>query len=179
LIKPTVHGKRPRAPSDPFLDTPAPQAGLSATSLHSGRISPAPISTSESYEEPPSPSPISPARDQEELLVTPRGNTVFDDIDTEHMRIWTIPDLSNPEFISLLKVFPPFITRRSLPRFPVTSDPRRHADIEEGEDDRERGEGKEIRFGTGTMWVSSKQRNDDYQGGWWTRLVLWWRRLFC
>jgi hypothetical protein len=78
-----------------------------------------------------------------------------------------------------LKFFHLFITRRSLPRFPVTSDPRRHADIEEGEDDRERGEGKEIRFGTGTMWVSSKQRSDGYQGGWWTRFVLWWRRLFC
>lgn len=50
-------------------------------------------------------------------------------------------------------------------------------DIEEGEE--ERGEGKEIRFGTGTMWVSSKRRSEGYKGDWWTRFVLWWRRLFC
>jgi len=103
----------------------------------------------------------------------------FDDTDAEYSRIWTLPDLPNADFISLLKVFPVFITRRPLPRFPLSSDPRRQIDIEEGEDDRERGEGKEIRFGTGSMWVSSKQRSDGYQGGWWTRFVLWWRRLFC
>lgn len=180
-IKTTVQGKRPRAPSDPFLDTPAPsQAALSSSSIPSERISPGPIPISESAEEPPNPSPVSPhAGDQDELLATPRGHAIFDDTDAEYMRIWTSPDLPNPEFISLLKVFPTFITRRPLPRFPVSSDPRRPADIEEGEDDRDRGEGKEIRFGTGSMWVSSKERTDGYQGGWWTRFVLWWRRLFC
>ncbi|KAI6135740.1 hypothetical protein EV401DRAFT_2203345 [Pisolithus croceorrhizus] len=93
-----------------------------------------------------------------------------------HMRTWTAPDLSNPEYLSLLTVFPSFITRRPLPRFPVAKNPR-VGDIEEGED--ERGEGKEIRFGTGVMWVSSKRRSEGYRGHWWRRLVLWWRGLFC
>lgn len=93
-----------------------------------------------------------------------------------YLRVWTTPDLPNPEYLSLLTIFPSFITRGSLPRFPVTSHPRA-ADIEEGEEDR--GEDKEIRFGTGSMWVSVKQRGDGYKGGWWTRFVLWWRRLFC
>lgn len=115
--------------------------------------------------------------DEDELLATPRANASFDEADGEYMRTWTSPDLPNPEFISLLKVFPILITRRPLPRFPVTSDSRRPPDIEEGEDDQV--EGKEIRFGTGCMWVSSKQRSDGFEGGWWTRFVLWWRRLFC
>jgi hypothetical protein len=93
----------------------------------------------------------------------------------EYLRIWTSPDLPNSEFLALLDVFPSFITRRPLPRFPVSS-VSRDADIEEGEE--ERGEGKEIRFGTGTMWVSSKLRSDGWEGTWWCTFKMWWRRIF-
>lgn len=114
-----------------------------------------------------------PEEDQE--LAPLRSEIPSEDADDVHLRIWTTPDLPNPEYLSLLSVFPSFVTRRALPRFRVPSP--RVADIEEG--DEERGEGKEIRFGTGSMWVSGKQRSDGYKGGWWTRFVLWWRKLFC
>ena len=173
----TIHANRPRAPSDPFLDNHSP----TTSSRPSRRISQAPVSTlvvSESIEELPSPI-VGLVGDEDELLATPRVNTTFEDTDGEYMRTWTSPDLPNPELISLLKVFPIFITRRPLPRFPVTSDSRRPPDIEEGEDDPVESKEIRVRFGTGSMWVSSKQRSDGFEGGWWTRFVLWWRRLFC
>lgn len=170
-----VHTNRPRAPSDPFVDDHSP-----ATSSHpSGQISQALVSTqgaSESIEEPLSPT-IRPGADEDELLTTPRVNTTYDDADGQHMRTWTSPDLSNSEFISLLKVFPAFVTRRPLPRFPVVPNSRRPPDVEEGDD--YPVEGKEIHFGTGSMRVSSKQRSSGFQGGWWTSFVLWLRKVFC
>jgi len=99
----------------------------------------------------------------------------FDDEEEQYLRVWTSPDLTNPELAQLIKLFPTFITRRPLPRFPVPSP--RHLDIEEGEDDG--AEGRTIRFGTGTIWVSSKQRCQGWEGGWWERLMIWWRRIFC
>ena len=156
--------KRPRAPSDPFSDNSTLNPTDYARS--SGRISPAPDAADGGGDA---------ATNDGELLLTPYGQQ-FEESDKDYLRIWTAPDLPNPEFVSLLKVFPTFITRRPLPRFPP-SDPHRHPDIEEG--DNERGEGKEIQFGTGSMWVSSRQRSDGFEGGWWTRFVLWLRRLFC
>jgi hypothetical protein len=91
------------------------------------------------------------------------------------MRTWTSPDLANPEILELLKLFPAFVSRRTLPRFP-TPQPGRAADIEEGEDDNM--EGKQIRFGTGSMWISVRQRSDGWEGNWWVRFVLWWKRVF-
>jgi hypothetical protein len=173
-IMSTIPASRPRAPSDPFIDNPAP----STSSRPAGRTSQAPQNTlvaTESLEEPPN-SVVGPLGGDAPPATT-QANATFEDADKEYLRTWTSPDLPNPEFISLLKVFPAFITRRPLPRFPVTSDFRRPPDIEEGEDDPV--EGKEIRFGTGSMWVSSKQRSDGFEGGWWTRFLLWWRKLFC
>ncbi|KAF7984225.1 hypothetical protein HWV62_16030 [Athelia sp. TMB] len=155
---------RSRASSDPFLDN------INATTGPSTSPRPSPSAIRSVEEEPLT-------FDEDVFLETPRGNATFDDSDAEYLRTWTSPDLPNPEFISLAALFPAFISRRPLPRFPVSSDPRRQADIEQGED--ERGEGKEIRFGTGSMWVGSKQRAEGFEGGWWTRLKLWWRRTFC
>lgn len=143
-----IQPKRARAPSDPFLDTPTPL-------LHTA--SPSSGNTTE--------------RLLEEHL---RGEPDFGDSDEEYMRIWTSPDISNPELLELLKAFPAFVSRRPLPRFPVSA--ARQLDIEEGEDG---GEGKRIHFGTGSIWVSSKLRLNGWNGDWWTRFILWWRRLFC
>ncbi|KAF9222744.1 hypothetical protein BS17DRAFT_783321 [Gyrodon lividus] len=167
-----TQGKRTRAPSDPFLDMPALSHSLPSASSHSSGVT-----------IPPPPSIPENAGDgaphdqdaEEERLPPLRSEFAIEEADV-HLRIWTTPDLPNPEYLSLLTVFPSSITRRALPRFAISTHPRA-ADVEEGEE--ERGEGKEIRFGTGTMWISSKQRSDGYQGGWWTRFVLWWRRLFC
>ncbi|KAJ6500119.1 hypothetical protein C8R47DRAFT_1175450 [Mycena vitilis] len=156
----TVQPKRARAPSDPFLDTPALSSSLSSSPSSGSTL----LITPTTEEPPPSASAAFYADDPQML----------DDADEEFLRIWTSPDLTNPEIMDLLKVFPTFITRRALPRFPVVSAPK---DIEEGFD--VGGEGKVIRFGTGSMWVTSIPRSDDWEGGWWTRLCLWWKQVFC
>lgn len=164
-----VQPKRARAPSDPFLDSPTPalsRSVASASSHLSGNIA-----SSGDGEEPSSPV------DRDRSTTPLMGDSMFEDGDDEgeYMRIWTSPDLSNPELIQLLKLFPAFVSRRPLPRFPTASS--RHPDIEEGDD--EGTEGKHIRFGTGSMCISSKQRSDGWEGSWWTRVILWWRRIFC
>jgi hypothetical protein len=110
-----------------------------------------------------------------EELVSPFHDEQLEE-DEEYMRTWTSPaDLTNPELLQLLKLFPSFVSRRQLPRFPISD--ARLSDIEEGEDMAE--EGRRIHFGTGSMWISSKDRVNGWGGGWWTRFLLWWRRLFC
>ena len=153
-----IHPKRGRAPSDPFLDTHALSRSAAFTpSSSSGKNS----------------TLIGTCTPEEVLDGHVPASAGFDDSD-EYLRIWTSPDLSNTEISELLKIFPAFISRRTLPRFPIPDS--RQADIEEGE---EAGEGMRIIFGTGSMWVSSKRRTDGWKGGWWSRFVLWLRRLFC
>lgn len=167
---PSVQPKRARAPSDPFLD--APQSRSLGSSSHSPNADSILASTLEA-EEPP-PSPQRPAAEVY-LASFQQDDSGYGDGDERYLRVWTSPDLDNPEFLQLLKLFPSFVTRRPLPRFPVQSP--RHVDIEEGED--EGLEGRQIHFGTGSLWVSSKQRSDAWEGGWFTRFLLWWRKLFC
>jgi hypothetical protein len=162
--------KRTRASSDPFLDTPA--VSRSAASSPGNSLL---GFNSEPLEDPVS--PISPVHDAEEHAAPSRPDlNVFDETEDGFLRKWTSPDLSNPEYIALLDLFPGFTKRRAVPYFPVARDSR-HPDIEEAED--ERGEGKEIRFGTGTMWVSPKLRREGWEGGWWSRFLMWWRRTFA
>jgi hypothetical protein len=113
----------------------------------------------------------------DEPLVRTRGTYSTYDSEEESLRIWTSPDLSNPEFLSLLKVFPAFISRRAMPRFPVVRRSRRLPDVEEADEDA--GDGMRIRVGTGSMWIGSKERGEGWEGGWWERFVLWFRRTFC
>lgn len=166
----TIQPKRARAPSDPFLDTPTLSRSAASYSSQSSGNTTALIGTmgQEGLDEPPSPI------FEDHAVSSTRGDFMFDGSEEEYMRIWTSPDLPNPELLELVKVFPSFVSRRPLPRFPPSSP--RHVDIEEGDD--EGLEGKQIHFGTGSMWVSSKQRSD-WNEGWWTRFILWWRRIFC
>ncbi|KAF8070605.1 hypothetical protein FPV67DRAFT_1487977 [Lyophyllum atratum] len=168
-ISPSVQPKRARAPSDPFLDTPALSRSIASASSQSSGNTAALLGalTSDGIGEPTSPI-------FEDHITSPRGGA-FEQDDEGYMRVWTSPDLSNPELLELLKLFPSFVSRRPLPRFPQPNP--RLPDIEEGEE--EGGEGKRIHFGTGSMWVSSKPRSDGWNGGWWTRFMLWWRRTFC
>ena len=162
-----VNAKRPRAPSDPFLDAPPPVG----TSSHSPNADSILASTGQDTEE-----LLSHGVASREAPALPLADeTVLDDEDDESLRVWTTPDLTNPELLALAELFPSFITRRPLPRFPVPN--TLHLDIEEGEEDRL--DGRVIRFGTGTMWISPKQRGDGWEGGWWARLVMWWRKIFC
>jgi len=156
-----VQSKRARAPSDPFLDTPTSAA---SSPLHDNSVV-VDSSTADRMED-----FVSKIRE----LVAPDHEDQA--LEEECMRIWTSPaHLTNPELLKLLEVFPAFVSRRTLPRFSLVNS--RDLDLEEGED--ETPEGKRIHFGTGSMWVSSKERADGWNGGWWTRFILWWRHLFC
>ncbi|KAH9485115.1 hypothetical protein JR316_0002022 [Psilocybe cubensis] len=166
----TVQPKRARAPSDPFLD--APQSRTLGPASHSPNAESILTSAGTDGEEPPS--PVAADGDTATSPFLQEEDT-FDNADEQYLRIWTSPDLTNPELLQLLELFPSFVSRRPLPRFPVS--PTRHVDVEEGEDDGL--EGRQIRFGTGSMWVSSKERGDSWEGGWWTKFIMWWRRIFC
>ncbi|KAI9456525.1 hypothetical protein BJY52DRAFT_1380982 [Lactarius psammicola] len=164
--------KRPRAPSDPFLDTPA----LSHSYSSSPRSSAVPLSTSltDTIEDPPG--PITPPQEIDDIF-NPR-QAASPEIDEDLMRIWVSPDLSNLEILQLLKVFPAFVTRRATPRFPSGS-PRSHpqSDLEAGQES-SAGSG-DIEIGTGKMWISTRPRAEGWEGNWWTKFKNWWHRLFC
>lgn len=165
---PSNHSKRARAPSDPFLDTVTPSRSVATTSSHLSSATTA-VGIAEELS-----SPTTAFGD--DVTAPLQLETIGDDdVEGEYMRVWTSPDLTDPEILQLLALFPTFVSRRALPRFPVSNSPR-PVDIEEGEDADER---QRVRFGTGSMWVSSKQRGDGWEGGWWTRFMLWWKRLFC
>ncbi|KIK67241.1 hypothetical protein GYMLUDRAFT_37321 [Collybiopsis luxurians FD-317 M1] len=155
----TANPKRARAPSDPFLDTPMSRSIGSSTS---NTVS---VLVSDNSEE-----LSTPSSGIEEAIsrIEPSG-----DDNEEELRTWTSPDLTNPEYLKLVKVFPSHISR-ALPYF-STSPPKNPnpSDLEAGLEDP-----PQVRCGTGTLRVSSLQRSDGWEGGWWTRFVLWWRRLF-
>ncbi|GBE80680.1 hypothetical protein SCP_0303990 [Sparassis crispa] len=165
----TTQPKRPRAPSDPFSDTPALSASYSSATTT--RLS---TSGSTLAEEPLT--PTTPVDGEDVFAQAASVNTEFCDLDG-HLRTWTAPDLRNPEYVNLLSVFPAFITQNTLPRFPITSGSQRPADIEEGEEMQE--DSRRITIGTGTMWLGAKPRTTGWEGGWWTRFKLWLQRIFC
>jgi hypothetical protein len=151
--------KRARAPSDPFLDTPSTHSDVRSPSMDlQGAV----------------------IDDRPNLIGSLSGAKCWDGVslgdeeEEDFLRMWTSPDLPNAEILELLKLFPPFITRTTLPRFPMPT-PARITDLEEGEDGLE---GRQIRFGTGVFWVSSKERSN-WQGGWWSRFVQWLKSAFC
>ncbi|KAI0048264.1 hypothetical protein FA95DRAFT_1491123 [Auriscalpium vulgare] len=164
--------KRPRAPSDPFLDTP----GLSH-SYSSSPQSAVHLSTSPSNATDGPPSPRTPSENED--LFNPRQRQPapppieysLNESEEAYLRTWTSPNLPDPEILELLKVFPAFITRRTVPRFAQSAKARGDEEMLPVED--------ELRFGTGKMWRSGLQRSGDRAGGWWVRFKLWWKRLFC
>lgn len=158
--------KRPRAPSDPFLDAPTPPLSRSLASSASSN------------------NQISDIGDDASVFVDDifvpeisRSDSVFEN--EPQMRIWTSPDISNPEYLALLKLFPAFVSARSLPRFPVSTTPKKKPDIEEGEEELGEEDRPSVRFGTGTIMLAPQERSDGWQGDWWTRFVMWWRTIFC
>ncbi|KAJ2917750.1 hypothetical protein MD484_g2634, partial [Candolleomyces efflorescens] len=118
----TIQPKRARAPSDPFLDA-SPSVSR-----------PTPSPSANTPTDTPS-SPFSGYGDDIMGQLVGGDPTLDDDAQEEFMRTWSSPDLTNPEILELLKLFPSFVSRRPLPRFPTP--PPRQPDIEEGEDDAE------------------------------------------
>ncbi|TFY82297.1 hypothetical protein EWM64_g1711 [Hericium alpestre] len=135
---------------DPFLDTPAPSRSYASSSTQSTR--PSSASPSDTPEEPPS--PITPPADVDSGFMSAKTPTIDlgyqPEAEEAHFRTWTSPDLTNPEYLELLKIFPTFISRRTLPRFPDSTASRRPYDIEEGQEASAMRD--EIRIGTGKMW---------------------------
>ncbi|EJD02873.1 uncharacterized protein FOMMEDRAFT_122953 [Fomitiporia mediterranea MF3/22] len=177
------HSGRSRAPSDPFLDsnTTSSTSPRSAGSFLEGKGGAGDMTSGV-------PSPPTSAEIDALLLRTAGGerryapsltSETFDD--HAQLRTWTVPDLSNPEFMSLLSFFPSFLTRRTLPRFPVVRASsrcgRRVLDLEEtGADVLD--EQDEVRVGTGVLRVGSRERTGSWRGNWWERFKMWLRRLF-
>lgn len=174
--RPVVPANRARAPSDPFLDTHAPPLSQSLESSHSGSsqsdtLLPALIPDADDP-----PSPVSTCGD-EYIPSSQLFNNDNDEVgeDEESFRIWTSPDLSNSDYLSLIALFPSFVTRHTLPYFPSAPLSR---DVEEAFDDFSR-EDRSIRCGTGTMWLGPQQRSPGWEGGWWSRFLFWWKKTFC
>jgi len=165
----TIQPKRARAPSDPFLDAPQSASLVSSSPSPSFNADSLLASSGTDGEEPPQ-SPVTTFGESPNP-----DDGAYDDTEDQYLRVWTSPDLSNPEFLRLIELFPAFLSRRPFPRFPVPQS--RHVDIEEGED--EGLEGRQIHFGTGSIWVSSKERTDSWEGSFWAMFISWWRKLFC
>ena len=160
--------KHVRASSDPLLEAPQTRSIPPSANLNTE----SPPSTPIEVDDPPS--PIASYRDN--LISTTQDDTTYNDEDEQYLRVWISPDLANPEILQLVKLFPAFVSRRPFPRFPVPqANSSGHVD-NEGDDDGLEGH---IQFGAGSMCVSSKQRNDAWQGGCCTRFVMWWKRKFC
>jgi len=160
--------KRPRAPSDPFLDTPPLSRSLVTTS-----------SASQLGDSPGTPDDVSvntAPTDDVLLNLSPSRQGAFLEIEAQS-RIWTTPDMTNPEYASLLGLFPSFISAKTLQRFPAPPRSKRKSDIEEGEEPAE--EPFEIRYGTGMIRLGGSHRTGPWRGGWWTRFTLWCKTLFC
>ena len=164
-----VQSKRAPTHSDLFLD--APRARSMHSSPPSANTEPL-LATAIDVDEPPS--PISSCGDNP-ISIT-HNDITYDDDNDQHLRVWTSPDLANPEILQLIKLFPTFISQRPFPRFLVPNSSS-HLGIEERDDDS--FEGRHIQFGTGFMCISSKQRTDAWEGGRYTRFVMWWKRIFC
>ncbi|KAF8637989.1 hypothetical protein AX16_010621 [Volvariella volvacea WC 439] len=170
----SVPPNRSRAPSDPFAEGTA-TPGSSTINSSNGNT---PNTSADSSSIPPH-SAASVQTGRRSTVIDPlaflRGvSAVEDEEEEEYLRIWTAPDLTNPEYLDLLKLFPAIVTQGTLPRFPTTLS---RADIEDGDEDGH--EARSITRGTGTMWVGPRGRTDGWEGGWWTRFVSWWRRMFC
>lgn len=169
-IASTTQTKRPRAPSDPFLDThtPTPLSSSYSSANTMAQLSTSGSSTGDEPSLPPTP--------QTETIDPFRTATTRLDPDADgYMRTWIAPDLSNLEYLSLLKVFPAFVVQNPLPRFPVAV-PARARDIEEGAAMQDPP--KDIRVGTGTMCIGQQKRQPGWQATWWIRFKLWLRTLF-
>ncbi|KAH8119099.1 hypothetical protein DFH11DRAFT_1502122 [Phellopilus nigrolimitatus] len=181
-----IHSGRSRAPSDPFVDSntiPSTSPGSTGFNFQEAKSNTG--DTGSRVHASGGPSPPTGAQIDALLERTAGGERRYAPSLTSetfeggaHMRTWTAPNLSNPEFIVLLAAFPSFLTRRTLPRFPtavvrckrVNPDP----DLEEGSATVR----DELRVGTGVLWVGAQERTGFWLGNWWERFKAWWQRLF-
>lgn len=200
---------RTRTTSDPFID---PSRSQGSTLVPTSSSPPDPdhltLAESESTQFTPSSSSRPHA-----AWTRPRGRqrTTADfqnALSEPHYRLWTFPKfISNPELAQLCALFPSFITKRGISRFPVGSSASRSSPTTAasnntggrgGNDEttpRELEEGilggatadastsgslspGEIRVGTGKMRLSEQRRTGRWRGSFWERMREWFRNLF-
>ncbi|KAI5123062.1 hypothetical protein M0805_000496 [Coniferiporia weirii] len=183
-----VYSSRSRAPSDPFVDSNT----IPSTSPRSGgspfrEIKGSPERTGVRANISGGPLPPTSAQIDALLMRTAGGERTYTpSLASENfdggaqLHIWTAPSLSNPEFMTLLASFPSFLTRRTLPRFPVAAKGSKRfdsdLDLEEGALDPDDVLDK-LRVGTGVLWIGPQERTGPWKGNWWERFKSWWRRL--
>lgn len=173
-----THSARSRAPSDPFVDS---NTGPSSSPRSAGAFQESKRNSSIGVPTPPTGAEIDAL-----LLRTAGGERKYTpSLSSElldgraQLRTWTIPDLSNPELISLLSVFPPTLTRRALPRFPASnaSNKVHLSDLEEGAA-QALDEQDDLRVGSGILRKGKRPRSGAWRGNWWERFKIWLRSLF-
>ena len=147
--------------SDPLLEPSQTRSVLSSAISSTESF----LATSIELDGPPSPT----ASHRDNLIFTTQDDMTYDDDDDEqYSRVWIFPDLSNFEILKLVDLFPAFVSRLPLPRFPVPqANSSGRVDIEEGDDDGL--ERRHIQLGTGSICVSSKQRTDARKGRFFTQ----------
>lgn len=176
---------RPRSPSDPFLDTPTLSHSIGSTI--SG--SPPTLGSNNNNENSNTRTENDRLTElpanfrQQQARAQAQGKSASFDSDEDNegpfMRVWTVSDLSNPELQTLISLFPDFIARHALPRFPLVEAGKRYTrDVEAGLNAAGEGEHTEVSCGTGRILVGRKMRSYGWQGSWWQRFTGWWRRLF-
>lgn len=162
-----VPNLRPRSPSDPFLDTPTLSHSVASTASGTATLNSNNATTEADDRLTELPSNLNQ-----------QTKETFDpDEDNEgpFLRVWTVADLGNPELQALISLFPDFLARHALPRFPIQASKGYMPDVEAGLNPiEERGE---VSCGTGRMWVGRKMRSYGWQGRWWQRFTAWWRQL--
>lgn len=115
---------------------------------------------------------------QDNLNIPLLQDSGLERLDEQNFRVWIAPDLSNPEFLLLLSLFPSSISRREVPLFKPAGSKGKVPDIESGLAADE--EKIEVQCGTGKMWIGCTERSlVTMKGGLWDRFLSWWRGLLC
>lgn len=119
------------------------------------------------------------------------GSDTFEgDVNVESLRprwrTWIAPgNLTDPELISLLALFPSHITKGTpkTTRLPFVGPENARVDpvraLEEARvDGQTTGKGVLEGVGTGRMWKGERLRGEAWRGTWWQRVKCWFSRLF-
>lgn len=172
-ISSNAPAKRSRAPSDPFIDTPQSPRTVLASQKALVATQPPVTAAALSSEE-----LLAPLVSQSDVqrTVTIKEYKLDSNSQDNFIRVWTAPSIPNPELLSLIALFPSFVSLRPLPRFspPGRSRP---ADLEQGEE-LNQGRG-EVRYGTGLLRLGPLQRADGWQGSLWERFLTWFKQILC
>src|SRR5258708_30025435 len=174
----TPSSSRGRAPSNPFLDPSKSHPSLNNAQLEA-------LTTPSTAD-----TPLIPRLSSHPTVVQPSlsGSTMQSAnssslLNEPQLRTWIFPpSVANPEIHKLMRLFPSFIVQRSAGRFPTNdvAEPNKGSErmLEEGRGAGEEGTERDVKLGTGRMWVSVIEREDRWRGGFWDRVLQWFKNIF-